>query len=92
MKYGYARVSTVRQGKDGNSLEDQRAKLTAADAEEIIVDQFTGTKMERPAFSTLMEKIVSGDTIFVTKLDRFARTAAEGSALVKSIVDRGITV
>lgn len=24
MKYGYARVSTVHQRKDGNSLEDQR--------------------------------------------------------------------
>lgn len=27
MKYGYARVSTVHQRKDGNSLEVQRLRL-----------------------------------------------------------------
>lgn len=27
MKYGYARVSTVHQRKNGNSLEDQRLRL-----------------------------------------------------------------
>lgn len=92
MRYGYARVSTVRQGKDGNSLDDQKTQLLAAGAEEVITDHFTGTKMDRPAFSQLMERIHPGDTLYVTKLDRFARTAAEGSLLVQSLVTRGITV
>ena len=33
--YGYARVSTFRQAKGGNSLEDQKERLRAAGAEEI---------------------------------------------------------
>lgn len=91
MVYGYARVSTVRQ-KDGNSLEDQRRKLSEAGAAEIIEDSFTGTKMDRPALSKLLDKLVSGDTLVVTKLDRFARTAAEGSQTVKALVERGVIV
>lgn len=91
MKFGYARVSTVRQ-KDGNSLDDQRVKLLAAGAEEIVVDTFTGTKLDRPEFSKLIGRIQPGDTLYVTKLDRFARTAAEGSTLVQELVSKGITV
>lgn len=92
MRYGYARVSTVRQGKDGNSLDDQRARLLAAGAEEVVVDQFTGTRMDRPAFSRLMDRLQPGDTLYVTKLDRFARTATEGSQLVGQLVEQGIIV
>lgn len=72
--YGYARVSTVGQAKDGNSLEAQKAALTAAGATEIFVDTFTGTKMERPEFDRLNGLLKGGDTLIVTKLDRFART------------------
>lgn len=92
MRYGYARVSTVKQGRDGNSLEDQKDRLRIAGAEEIVEDHCTGTRMDRPAFSALMERIQPGDTLYVTKLDRFARTAAEGSKLVQSLVDRGVIV
>ena len=92
MRYGYARVSTVRQGKDGNSLDDQRNKLINAGAEQILEDSFTGSKIERPEFSKLIEIIQPGDTLYVTKLDRFARTAAEGSMLVKALVDKGVII
>lgn len=92
IRWGYCRVSTVRQEKNGNSLDDQREKLLAAGAEEVVVDVFTGTKLDRPAFSKLMDSIQQGDTLYVTKLDRFARTAAEGSILVKELVERGVNV
>ena len=48
MKFGYIRVSTRKQARDGNSLEAQREALTAAGAEKIYTDAFTGTRMERP--------------------------------------------
>ncbi len=92
MRYGYARVSTVRQQKDGNSLEDQRRRLLAAGAEQIIEDSYTGARLERPGFTQLIDKLQAGDTLIVTKLDRFARTAAEGSMLVKEFVERGVLV
>ena len=48
MIYGYARVSTRGQAKDGNSLEAQENALRSAGAIEIYADAFTGTKAHRP--------------------------------------------
>lgn len=92
MIYGYARVSTVKQSKNGNSLDEQRELLTAAGAQEIVEDSYTGTKMERPAFTELLERLQEGDKLIVTKLDRFARTAVEGGAIVKELHERGVTI
>lgn len=92
MIYGYARVSTLHQKKDGNSLGDQEVKLLTAGAQEIITDSFTGTKMERPEFTKLLSKLQEGDTLIVTKLDRFARTAVEGGAIIKSLHERGVII
>ena len=36
MIYGYARVSTATQGRDGNSLEEQEAALRAHGCQEIV--------------------------------------------------------
>ena len=48
MIYGYARVSTKGQAKDGNSLEAQENALRSAGATKIYADTFTGTKTHRP--------------------------------------------
>ena len=92
MIYGYARVSTTKQMKNGNSLEDQVKALKEAGAEEILSDSFTGTKMDRPSFTKLMKSIKPGDKLIVTKLDRFARTAVEGGAIVKQLHEMGVTI
>lgn len=92
MKYGYARVSTVGQGTKGNSLQDQVSKLQEAGAEEILQDTFTGTKIDRPAFSQLLQKLRPGDHLIVTKLDRFARSTLEGVQTIKDLQERGVTV
>ena len=91
MVYGYARVSTAKQVK-GNSLEEQKEALTTAGAEEIIEDSYTGTTVNRPNFTVLCDKLIAGDKLIVTKLDRFARTAAEGGMLVKELQEKGITI
>ena len=92
MIYGYARVSTKTQAKDGNSLEGQKKALIDAGATEIYEDAFTGTVTDRPQFDHLLSKLESGDTLVVTKLDRIARSAVEGSKLVQSLLERGISV
>lgn len=92
MIYGYARVSTIRQMKNGNSIEEQTAKLKEAGAQEIVTDSYTGTKMERPQFTALLARLQPGDTLIVTKLDRFARTAAEGGTIVRELHERGVTI
>ena len=92
MIYGYARVSTKGQAKDGNSLEAQEKALKEAGATKIYTDAFTGTKTDRPEFEKLMNELQSGDTLIVTKLDRFARSMSQGSELVSVLIDKGIKV
>ena len=92
MIYGYARVSTKGQAKDGNSLEAQEKALKEAGAAKIYTDAFTGTKTDRPEFDKLIAEIQEGDTLVVTKLDRFARSMSQGSELVSELIDKGIKV
>ena len=92
MIYGYARVSTAAQCRDGNSLEDQVASLQKYGCQKIIEEAFSGKTMERPKFQKLLEKLKEGDTLVVCKLDRFARTAIEGVQTVRELFDRGIRV
>ena len=92
MKFGYIRVSTRKQARDGNSLEAQREALTAAGAEKIYTDAFTGTKIERPEFDRLRAQLRRGDVLIVTRLDRLARSVSQASGLITDMIDEGITI
>jgi DNA invertase Pin-like site-specific DNA recombinase len=92
MIYGYKRVSTVGQAKDGNSLEAQEQLLRENGAVEIYCDAFTGTKTDRPELNKLVEKVKSGDTIIVTKIDRLGRSLSKTSELIAELLDRGVAI
>ncbi len=92
MVYGYCRVSTQMQAKDGNSLEAQEQLLKENGAEEIYSDAFTGTKAQRPELDKLLTVLQEGDKLVVTKLDRIARSASQGIELIQTLLDKGITV
>lgn len=92
MIFGYARVSTKGQARNGNSLQDQKERLLENGAKQIFVDSCSGTKIERPEFDKLLSTIQSGDTLIVTKLDRFARTAPDAANLIRDLVNKGIKV
>ena len=92
MVYGYCRVSTQMQARDGNSLEAQEKLLRENGAEEIYSDAFTGTKAHRPELDRLLDKLQAGDKLVITKLDRIARSASQGAELVQTLLDKGITV
>lgn len=92
MLYGYARVSTKMQAKEGNSLEAQTNALREAGALKIFCDSFTGTEKNRPEFDKLKALLEPGDTLLVTKLDRFARSVAQGSQMIDELLTNGITV
>ena len=71
--YGYARVSTLEQ-----KLDAQIDQLKKAGATQIVSEKYTGTTTKRPAFDRLIHKtLLKGDTLMITKLDRFARNTAE---------------
>ena len=92
MVYGYARVSTKGQAKDGNSLEGQETELREAGAEIIFSDAFTGTKAHRPELDKLLSQIQEGDKLIVTKLDRIARSVTQGIELVNALIEKGVIV
>ena len=92
MVYGYARVSTKNQAKDGNSLEAQDAALRASGAEIVYKEAFTGTITDRPELDKLLNRLQNGDKLIVTKLDRIARSAVKGIELINNLLDRGIMV
>ena len=92
MIYGYARVSTLGQAKDGNSIEAQEKMLRDNGAQVIFADAFTGTKSNRPQFTKLLSQLQPGDTLIVTKLDRIARSTQQGGQLVRELLDSDVRI
>lgn len=87
MKYGYARVSTLHQ-----DLETQLQALKKEGCDKIYSDKFTGTKTDRPNFNKVLQELKEGDTLVVTKLDRFARTTSDGIKTIQDLFERGMKV
>lgn len=92
MRYGYARVSSVGQQRNGNSLDAQIELLKQRGAEVIVSECFTGRKVERPKFTELLDKLQPGDELIVCKLDRFARSSKHGADLIQELVNKGVRV
>jgi DNA invertase Pin-like site-specific DNA recombinase len=87
MKYGYARVSTV-----GQDLQAQLETLEQEGCDKIFSEKFTGTKADRPQFQALLSELKAGDTLVVTKLDRFARSASDAIQIVRQLFESGVRV
>ena len=86
-KYGYARVSTISQ-----DLEVQLNRLDEEGCEKIYSEKFTGTKKDRPEFKKLLDELKEGDTMVITKLDRFARSTVDAIQTVRVLFDKGVRV
>lgn len=89
---GYCRVSTKNQIA-GTSLADQTEKIREQypNVDEIIVEQYSGAK-SRPKFNELLERLSEGDTLVVTKLDRFCRTTKEGLEYIDLLMNKGVKI
>ena len=87
MKYGYARVSTRQQDLDG-----QLRQLTQEQCDKIYSEKITGTSSDRPAFQELLAEISTGDTLVVTKLDRFARSTQDALKTIKYLFEKGVRI
>lgn len=92
MVYGYARVSTYGQARDGNSLDFQIQALRNAGAIQIFSDVFSGSKNYRPQLDHLLNIIQTGDTIIITKLDRIARSLVHGIQLLEYLSNKGVII
>lgn len=90
--YGYCRVSTRKQ-LDGYGLDVQEKEISEKyESAELYLEQFTGATTERPVFNEVIEMLVAGDTLVVTKLDRLARNTVEGIEIVQQLFKRDVSV
>lgn len=72
MIVGYARVSTTDQ-----SLAVQMDELAAQGCDRVFQDQASGTNRDRVGLNEMLQFVREGDTIIVSRLDRFARSLTD---------------
>lgn len=89
LQLGYARVSTTKQ-----SLERQLDALITAGLpdERIYIDKKTGTTVDRPGLTKLLDYARPGDTIMSYTLDRLGRNLREVLNLVHDLSEKKIGV
>ena len=88
-KYGYARVSTG--GQELNTQIEQLKDQGVADVN-IYKEKITGANREREQLTALLGVLTDGDTVYITKIDRLARSITDLKALVDEINNAGATV
>jgi site-specific DNA recombinase len=95
--FAYIRVSTVRQGEKGSSLQEQRSAIEAyAHRNNLTVAEWyeemeTAAKQGRPLFTKLLKGLARGEAngVIIHKIDRSARNLRDWAALGE-LHDRGI--
>lgn len=93
MIFGYCRVSTKGQAKDGNSLEAQEQEiLSRYNDAQIYKEAYTGTTTDRPVLNDVIQKMKEKDMLVVSKLDRLARNTEEGIKIVKDLFKKKCSV
>ena len=85
-RYGYVRVSTVKQ-----SIERQIRNIKAEYPDAVIVtDEYTGTKLDRPGWTKIYKAAKAGDVIVFDSVSRMSRDAEEGFQVYEELFRRGV--
>jgi putative DNA-invertase from lambdoid prophage Rac len=97
--YGYARVSTLKQSDEGESLELQQRQLEGyahmhgLKITEVVVERGVSGSIpvqERLKGGPLFAKLEKGDIVIAAKLDRLFRSALDALNVVASLKERGV--
>jgi DNA invertase Pin-like site-specific DNA recombinase len=83
--YGYARVSTEDQ-----KLNSQLDALKKYGVDEVFEEKITGKRKDRPQLERMLERLQTGDTVVVYKLDRIGRNRRHLFELVDGFKEAGI--
>ena len=86
--YGYCRISTMKQSIQRQITNIKRDYPNAL----IITEEYTGTKINRPAFSKLLKNVNAGDTIVFDEVSRMSRNAEEGFKLYEELYKKGVNL
>ena len=88
MKYGYCRVSTMKQ-----SIERQIRNIKEKYPDAVIVtDEYTGTTLDRPGWMKLYKKLTEGDIVVFDSVSRMSRDAEEGFDIYQDLYNRGVSL
>jgi DNA invertase Pin-like site-specific DNA recombinase len=85
MKFGYARVS-----KEIQSLDIQIKKLQDAGCDEIFSEKISGAQDDRKQLQELLNRVRSGDTVCVVRLDRLGRRMIKLVSLINELQNKGV--
>lgn len=85
MIYGYARVSSQDQ-----NLDTQIEQLNKAGVDEIVQEKISGVSKDRLELSNLLQRLQSGDTLIVTRMDRLGRNTVQLLQLTEEFKERDI--
>lgn len=86
MNVGYARVSTSSQ-----NLENQIDQLKGAGCKKIFSEKKSGkNESDREQFKIMMDFVREGDVLYITKLDRLARSVIDLHNISKHLQDEGV--
>lgn len=72
--YGYIRVSAVDQNEDRQLVAMNEVGV---DPQSIYIDKQSGKDFNRPQYQALLEKLKSGDLLYVKSIDRLGRNYDE---------------
>lgn len=86
MRIGYARVSTEDQ--EAGRLAQVR-ELEAAGCEKVYTECLSGKDATRPQLQAMLEFAREGDVLYVTRLDRLARSTSDLLAIAERLRKRG---
>lgn len=87
-KVGYGRVSS-----EGQELTAQIDTLKEAGCVKLFVEKVTGISTKnRMKLKELLEYVRDGDTVFVTKIDRLARSIIDLNKIVTELNEKGVSI
>lgn len=87
-RYGYVRVSTMKQ-----SIERQIKNIKSLYPDAVIVtDEITGTKLDRPGWNKVYKAAKAGDMIVFDSVSRMSRDAEEGFQVYQELYQRGVSL
>ncbi len=72
--YGYVRVSSTDQNEDRQLIEMNKLNIPQS---QIFIDKQSGKDFNRPQYQELLEKLTSGDLLYVLSIDRLGRNYEE---------------
>lgn len=88
MRYGYGRVSSL-----GQNLAAQINQLKDNGCVKIFKEKVSGRKKDnREEFNKLLESVQDGDTVVVTKLDRFARSTKDALSTIELLNQKNVSL